>query len=308
MYDNDKSIIYDVSIVVACYNSDFRKIKATLDSIISQKDLEFEIVIADDGSKENHKDSIKQYFKENSFDRYKIVINPRNLGTVLNCHHGILESQGKFVKAISPGDELCSVNSLKEWIDCLESSNSKWSFCDAVYYCEDDNKRRYLSVDAHPSNIKPYISNNVQGCRWNYVVLGDIALGAAILCERELMLKYLELIKGKVKYAEDNIWRLMMFDGIVPYYYSQAAVLYEYGTGVSTSGSDIWRERLHNDWVATNEIMFDPQRKLDHYQIKMRKSALKNESASRLMKLFISGKLPAKIKRVICPRKTPYKL
>lgn len=69
----------------------------------------------------------------------------------------------------------------------------------------------------------------------------NIVLGAAIIAQKQVMLKYLQRIVGKVKYAEDNIWRLMMFDGIVGCYFPYPAVLYETGTGVSTLGSNVWK-------------------------------------------------------------------
>ena len=45
------------TIIVITYNSDFSKIKKTLLSILEQQDVEFEVIIADDGSVNNNFDS-----------------------------------------------------------------------------------------------------------------------------------------------------------------------------------------------------------------------------------------------------------
>ena len=52
----------EISVIVACYNPDWRKLKATLKSIIKQNDICLEIIIADDGSKICSDDKIKELF------------------------------------------------------------------------------------------------------------------------------------------------------------------------------------------------------------------------------------------------------
>ena len=51
---------YAISVVVLTYNSAFDDIKQTILSIVKQKDITFELIIADDGSKENHFEKIKE--------------------------------------------------------------------------------------------------------------------------------------------------------------------------------------------------------------------------------------------------------
>lgn len=72
---------------------------------------------------------------------------------------------------------------------------------------------------------------------------------------RDLWIKYLEMIAGKVVYAEDNSYRIMMYAGEKFAYIAQSYLLYEYGTGISTNGNKVWAERMRKDWQATNRIM-----------------------------------------------------
>lgn len=97
----------------------------------------------------------------------------------------------------------------------LYSNHAKLSFGDAVYYYVDEcNNVVPISQRAHPQNIDVYIRRKKTQIRNNYLLENNIFLGAATLFESALMLKYLEKIVSKVIYAEDNIYRLMIYNGI----------------------------------------------------------------------------------------------
>ena len=55
---------YQVSVIVCTYNSKWEKLKSTLLSILSQRDISFEIIIADDGSEIQCLDRAKKYFEK----------------------------------------------------------------------------------------------------------------------------------------------------------------------------------------------------------------------------------------------------
>ena len=260
---------YQISVIVATYNPIFEKLFETLLSIVNQKGVIFEIVVTDDGSKKNYFEEIGAFFQEKKFKNYKLVSHIQNKGTVENMLSGIKMSEGKYVKGISPGDQLYNTGILKEWIDYMEMNHVTWSFSDAVYYEKKGNKNCLISGTAYPTNLSPYLKKNVNKCRWNYVVLGDIALGATMLCKRELQLEYIKKIAGKVVYAEDNIWRLMMFDGYVGCYFPKSTILYEYGTGISTANNSEWGYRLKKDWECTTEILLNSKEITDDFQKKI---------------------------------------
>lgn len=284
----DKENYCDISIVVCSYNSTIEAMLFTLDSIIKQRQISFEIVIADDGSKDNLSGEIKKYFEKIKFNNWTMICNVKNQGTVCNLYTGLEKSRGKYVKVISPGDALYSSSVLREWIDYNESNNYTWSFSDAIYYTGNICDKKYVKCQAHPNNVKPYLRKKAKVCRWNYIVWDDIALGATLICERYLMITYVKKILNKVKYAEDNIWRMMMFDGIIGGYFPRPTVFYEYGTGVSTNGNDIWRKRLEQDWEATNYIMLE-DKILNRFQKSIIKAWKKKNSNNRLLKVLVKG-------------------
>jgi len=296
---------FEVSVVVLTYKADFRKLEKTLESIINQKNIVLEIVISDDGSNDSIENFVNGYFERKKFNNFKLVINKNNRGTVYNYLSGLEVASGDYVKLISPGDNLNGTEVLREWIDFMYKSDFEWSFSDAIYYHYDNDIMIPVQSNAYPNNIQLYMKGNVENCRWNYVVLKDYALGATMLGKREIQLQYCRRIVGKVIYAEDNIWRMMMFDGIVGGYFPKETILYEYGTGVSTSNSTKWQKRLTADWEAANLIMFSDISCMTDFQKKMYKGFNCN---SYIRKLFVKGIIINKLRYIFFRRKTKNKI
>lgn len=278
----------------------------TIDSIISQKGVNIEMIVTDDGSKNNYFGKLKEYLRNKGVINYKLIEHEKNQGTVLNIYGGVTKSSYKFVKVISPGDILAEDDVLYKWIQQMLHKEYEWSFSDAIYYCKDNGKYIAVERDTHPQMVKPYIQEDVVSCRWNYVVNDDIALGAATFSTLDILKEYLERIINKVKYAEDNVWRLMVYDGIVPYYHPFETILYECNTGISTSGGDRWSKLLRADWDATNKIMFDHSNDKDNLQKEMKKYIFKEYSNHKIVRIIqkikIPGKLLLSIKRKVSPR------
>lgn len=300
---NGNKYRYEISILLLQYNSEFEKTKRTLKSIILQENIKLEIIIADDGSIHNHQERIVTLFTKYGFTDYKLVMNPTNNGTVKNYISGLEVCEGQYIKSISPGDYLCNNNTLRNWIDFLKLSKRKWSFGDAIYY--DEKSGKPISVDAHPRVIKPYIHNNGLLMRWHYLVFRDIALGATMLSTSDIQRYYCrKILNSGVKYAEDNIWRLMMFDGIIPAYYNQNVIYYEYGGGVSTSNNPIWKDRLLDDIKKTDTLMIQSTN-TDNFQRQIIKGISPQKTI--IEKIMIKGKLKYYIYCKIFKRMTPLK-
>lgn len=299
----DDNYQFDISVVVCTYNPVIESLKFTLNSIFEQEEVDVEIIVADDGSVEDFHEEIIRFFNQKGFTRWKIICNEVNHGTVYNLYSGLKISNGKYVKVISPGDALLGKHILREWLIFQNQTDCKWSFSDAIYYKKSLNTIKDVVSLAHPNDISPYLKKNRIRCRWNYIVLDDIALGATLFCESNVMIEYVSKILNKVIYAEDNIWRMMMFDGIVGDYFPHNAILYEYGTGISTKGSDIWSKRLLSDWNEANNIM-QQDGKLDKFQLAIVDAWEINGGNNKFKKALIKGKLKQYIVTKLRRRKT----
>lgn len=301
MSSNDNGCRYPVTILMICYHSEFEKIRQTLESIFMQKEVDYEIVLADDGSEDNHEKEITECFRQHHFDNYKLVLNQKNQGTVRNILSGLKVSEGAYIKDISPGDRLVGEWTIRKWVDFMNGHSCDWSFSDAVYYRNDGGKDRIIQDRAYPQIISPYKAGKDEACRWNYVVLRDIALGAVMMTQRDLMEKYIcRIAEQGVVYAEDNIWRMMMFEGHVGSYYPETTVLYEYGSGISTSENSVWKERLMRDWEITSEMICSYANP-DSFQRRIIGCMKRKRAWSKFM---IPGKIAFTVKRNYFPRKT----
>ena len=87
----------------------------------------------------------------------------------------------------------------------------------------------------------------------------------------------------------------MMFDGVCADFFSEYAIFYECGEGVSTSGESIWNERLMKDWKAADLEMLRMIDVSDPLQVKMAKllnnKDIDNKYSSYLRKLMEPGRL-----------------
>ena len=243
---------FELSTLVVCYKPNLKKLIMTLKSLILQKDVCMQIVIADDGSEIDYFDDIKKFFKENKYNDFLLVKNPINIGTVKNCISGVVQCKGKFIKGISPGDFMADEYSLRDWLDYMYFHG--FEVCGSDYYCyhfNDECKIEYTKTSLTPTIV------GLRGhkFRFNYLINNDLFLGAAVICEKDLFLKYLKIIEDKVIYAEDNVYRMMAYSGENMGYFSQKTVIYEVGTGISTSNNPIWAKKIMNDFIVTDELI-----------------------------------------------------
>ena len=301
MADNYGTI--GISVVMGTFNPSWDKCKFTLDSIIAQKDVEIELIVTDDGSSDNLFSRFEDYFITTGFSNYKLISHESNQGTVKNYYDGIKAAKGEYVKLISPGDALFNETVLADWISTLRSSGRKWSFGNAAYYRNENGKNEIIKAPAFPRLIGCYESGDEKTCRWNYVVLEDVALGAALLCERLLFLQYLERFTGVSKFAEDVAFIAMMYDGILPEYYDKNVVFYEFGTGVST-GEKKWRSMILQDQKNAESVIIS-ECNGDELQKKMCRTLKKINSADGFKKRIRKNLQKNGIKKVLKFRLSP---
>ena len=261
----------EVSVIVATYNSSLDKIMLTLRSVIEQSKVGMEIMVADDGSVENHAAEIEGFLRDKGIENYRLLMHEHNEGTIKNCYDAVCKSKGKYIKLISPGDCLYGIKALRKWIDHIEKENREWSFCDTVYYHLSGKEKIIDKVRRHPMVLRPYREQDDYRCRRNVVVYADCILGASTLVHRDLFIKYLGELTGRTKYAEDFSYRLMMWDDIVPCYYPCPVMLYENGTGISSSRNAKWVRILQKEWDVTTEILMGREPDDDQIKIRLRK-------------------------------------
>ena len=251
---------YFASVVVLTFNPDKDNLFLTLRSILLQKGIRFQIVISDDASKENFFSDIERYFLSENFFDYILISNDKNQGTVKNCICALKKCTGKYVKTISPGDCFSNDDVLKNWIEFTEQKRSVVCFSDAVYYKRSARKSyselpiEIQKVYAHPQLVNCYKKGG-NAFRTAYLLLNDVCVGAAIIILLQKIKEYISIIEGKVIYAEDSLFRLMVYQDEPTSYYEKSCILYEYGSGISTCNDVFWYKKILEDCSNANKIL-----------------------------------------------------
>lgn len=241
-----------VSVIVATFNPDIDKLELTINSVLKQKDIEYEIIICDDGSLVDYSKELQQIFCKNAFTNYKLINSNTNNGTVINCYNGIKESSGEYVYLISPGDYLYEKTTLFDMYSFALIKNADIVFGDALFYSNIDGiiNTEIKGLNA-PFFIKPFLSKNGVIHYQDFFNCGNYILGATILRKQEIALKYLGEFVGISKYVEDYSSNgSAILDEKSIYYFNNYVVWYESSTGISNQKSDKWQKLINSDYEA----------------------------------------------------------
>lgn len=292
---------YDVSVIIVTYNPEWEKLRTTIVSILLQKDINIEIIVSDDGSKNNLFKQQQEFFLQQNFINYKLVFSDENQGTIKNFLKGVEKAQGKYIKGISPGDLLYNEFTLKEWFSFMEKNNALISFGEYISYNNNNDSFKIEKTVHHPKYMKPYLYNryDLEKEQIMYLFLRDNAVGATFLSKRKITEKYLNYISGHLKYLEDFMFFLMIVDKILIYYYPKNVIWYEYGTGISTSRNSFWSNILSEegklfDRLIYKQLLNKPKKNntlkrycnLLNYDIRNNNNSRKTKVIKKLRKLY----------------------
>jgi len=131
-----------VSVLMTVFNTHFSYTKRAIDSVLKQDFQDFELIIIDDGSKENDRESLMDYVETYE---YKIsYIRHSNRGQSESINRGVLYGLGEYITIIDSDDEykpnhlsLClrEINDL----DLICSTSETIVDSDNDYYVPDKN-------------------------------------------------------------------------------------------------------------------------------------------------------------------------
>ena len=88
---------------MALYNTDFAHIKRAIDSVLNQDFQDFELIIIDDGSKENNRELLLACVEKNE-DKL-IYIRHSNRGQSESINRGVLNCVGEYITILDSDDE-----------------------------------------------------------------------------------------------------------------------------------------------------------------------------------------------------------
>lgn len=131
-----------VSVLMTVFNTDFSYTKRAIDSVLKQDFQNFELIIIDDGSKGNNRESLMDYVEKKE-DKIS-YIRHSNRGQSQSINRGVLNSSGEYITIIDSDDEykpnhLSSCLSEINGLDLICSTSETIVDNDNDYYVPDKN-------------------------------------------------------------------------------------------------------------------------------------------------------------------------
>lgn len=130
-----------VSIVTPCYNAQ-RYIAQTLDSVIAQTYPHWELIVVDDGSRDDSARIVRDYMEKEPRIR---LLQQENAGSAAARNTGIRAAQGRYL-ALLDADDLWEPEFLSRQLAFMASHNALCVCC--AYRCIDETGK-----DIHPPVI-----------------------------------------------------------------------------------------------------------------------------------------------------------
>lgn len=247
-----------ISVLVLSYNSKIEKLFLTLKSIVMQDFDDFEIVIADDGSKNPPFRDLDSFFETYAFKNYHYVANTVNRGTVKNIISGLSCCTGKYVKPISAGDCLYNENTLKNVYTFMEKEKAECCFGLIQGYRTGEDGSFSKTGYYHPFDIKAYRLNQAEKrITRNLLLYSDNVCGAAICYRKDFFVEYMKKIEPYVVYEEDIFQVLSAVEGRCVKLYDSYMIWYEIGNGISTKKHTRFEELLAKDVDALYRHLYE---------------------------------------------------
>lgn len=241
-----------VSVILLTYNPDPVKLRQSLAAIAAQREVEYELIISDDGSARKDFSFLQEYMQTLGVDNYQLLEHEENCGTVRNCFDAVCTARGEYVFLTSPGDLLFDSYVLRDLYRFAREYHAPLCFGNAVFYNTEGGTPQLTKKIGRPVRPQLYAPGKASGIGKLRFFAGDWIIGASYFRNRELLQKCLEQILDTAKYIEDTTTTAFaLVAGYRLFYYDRNVVWYEDGTGVSTGGNDKWNELLRKDLLES---------------------------------------------------------
>lgn len=128
-----------VSIVVLTYNSG-SFILESLESVLLQDYNRIELVISDDGSKDDTCEKVEKWINNNStrFEGCRIIKSFYNRGTCSNYNQGVFNSHGYYIKTLDGDDILNGPTAISDYVSFMKETKHEICIADVQVFSNED--------------------------------------------------------------------------------------------------------------------------------------------------------------------------
>ena len=115
-----------ISIVTPVYNA-AAFICQTMEMVQAQTYTDWELILVDDGSKDNSCELIEAYLQENPDKRIRLIKKEKNEGAALSRNRGIKEAKGRYI-AFLDADDVWLSHKLQRQMEFMEETEAGFVF------------------------------------------------------------------------------------------------------------------------------------------------------------------------------------
>lgn len=133
-----------VSIIMSVYNEE-KFIRQCLDSVINQREKNFELIVVDDGSYDNTLSILQEYARRDS--RIKVLCGKRRKGLVIRRNDALEKASGKYVMIVD-GDDFLSPDAVSSALEAIDRTGASSCVLDLQMYYGSDKIVPYNISDA----------------------------------------------------------------------------------------------------------------------------------------------------------------
>lgn len=228
-----------ISIVVPIYNSE-STLERCIDSILRQDYQNFELILIDDGSKDNSLKICNQYI-----DQRIRIVHQENKGVSFTRNKGISLAYGKYIFFID-SDDYIEKNYFSSFIDLVEEVTDLVlcpieGFSEISFKCDDN-----LLIDFNKLDKMKFLELNEK-----YILYGPVAK----MYNLDLIKKQKIIFPIDISFGEDLIFNFNYLKHINKIKYTNKTSYY-YDRSNVTSLSQKYREnRYENELILFNVLM-----------------------------------------------------
>lgn len=235
-----------ISVIVPVYNAE-KYLRKCVESLMSQTYRNLEIILVNDGSKDNSGVLCEELLALDS--RIK-VIHQKNLGVSTARNNGLKYSNGEYVGFVD-SDDYVNSSMYMDMALCLESNKCDLVYCDLQNV---DNNNIMYDVD---TIISVGSSKKMDINEINEKQLIELAGSACrALYRKELIKKFKIEFPDKLKFSEDRIFNLLYLSKIDSLYYLKKPLYYrlvDENTTVQRYHEDHY-ERVKEAYITTKNL------------------------------------------------------
>mgnify|MGYP003289439120 FL=1 len=115
-----------ISIVTPVYNA-AAFIRQTMEMVQAQTYTDWELILVDDGSKDNSCEVIEAYLKEKPDERIRLIKKGKNEGAALSRNRGIKEAKGRYI-AFLDADDVWLCHKLQRQMEFMKEEEAGFVF------------------------------------------------------------------------------------------------------------------------------------------------------------------------------------